>query len=200
MKRLSIIFATVLAVDLVVTAAWWSIARVPEPMGATGDAMAVLWGDELTMGEETERRLALTERLWNQRAAPVIAVIGGSRPAQGRDGAQTMRRHLVECGIPDDAILSGRGSNDTVSNIAELAELARQHGLSRILVIGGPLQGFRIKLLDQNPQVELVPITPPCPECGPIWIWQDVHYELAALLSFVLPHQARSTLLSLFRA
>lgn len=76
---------------------------------------------------ESADRVWTAARLYRAGIAPRIIVSGGGFLAENKGPATTeaeaMRRFLVELGVPDSAIVSEGGSNNTVENIANVRKM-----------------------------------------------------------------------------
>lgn len=191
----------VLALDIFLAATWtgWSNSQVKAPPNNT-QAIAILWGDQTTIGGETRRRMrhALDLRITGFADVPILC-IGGQRESIRANGAATMCRILAEVGVPLDKLIVGSGSNDTVSNLNEVKTLARVHSLDRVAVVADPLQAFRgqnfIAASDQTIFWTAYPVW----KIPPLKLWWRVHTEWLAIISLLLPERLRVFILSLSR-
>ena len=83
-----------------------------------GAAIVALAGNAPVSGRvngETEARIQRAVELFNDGAAPVLVVTGGSGSGDG-SVAEAMRSFAVEAGVPEDAILVEDASRSTLQN------------------------------------------------------------------------------------
>jgi hypothetical protein len=174
------------------------------PRNANGEAIAILWGDDNSFGAETERRVGHAMDLWRAGSPkrPIFCV-GGTRRSQGFSGADEMCRRLAAGGVPLDRLLVGRNSNDTLSNLREIAAFAQANGLSDVTVVANPLQAFRAWALLPNFGLRLSwsPYSWCCPQprVTPARIWRMAHHEWLAIVSLALPGSLQRRVLDALR-
>ena len=79
-------------------------------------------------------------RLFHAGKAPLLVLSGGSNPAvSATSEAQAMRGLLNDLGVPDTALLLEEHSRNTRQNAQFTADLLRQRGVSRILLVTSAL-------------------------------------------------------------
>lgn len=193
-------------VDLVLAAIYVGASVMVASDDSNGQAIAVLWGDANEIGPETERRIAHAIDIWQAGGrAQFIFCVGGSRPARGYFGARVCAEQFASAGVPPDRIWIGPGSNDTASNLLELAEIAKSLAVRRIVLVANSLQAMRGKMLLATP-AGLTFVWSPYdlrmarPPIGSVELWWRAHYEWLALASMLLPLDARRDIIGLFRS
>jgi uncharacterized SAM-binding protein YcdF (DUF218 family) len=188
--------------DLAAAMLWiGAAAMVPAP-APLADAIAVLWGDGDHLGEETEARLSHAIELWHAGRAPLILCIGGTRHRPAFSGEAEMQAWLISAGIPASKVLTGAGSNDTVSNLREIAGLAAPYGLRSALVVTDPLQALRVKILAghvRGPALITAPYRYRISGVRMLALWAHAHVEWLGLVALALPESWRRLLLDYWR-
>ncbi len=93
-------------------------------------------------------RLDKVVSLYNRGIAPVIVTLGGgSDKDSGRTEGGVGRDYLLANGVPFDRIIAETRSIDTEQQVQRLAEIAKQRGFRRIVVVSDGTHLFRIALL-----------------------------------------------------
>ncbi|MDE1152055.1 MAG: YdcF family protein [Micavibrio sp.] len=96
-------------------------------------------------------RLDKAVSLYQHGIAPVIVTLGGG---QDKDSGKTEggvgRDYLLANGIPYDHIVAETESIDTEQQVQLLAEMAREQGWDRVVVVSDGTHLFRIALLCQR--------------------------------------------------
>lgn len=191
--------------DVLATVAYLALSFVAVQSSASSHPLAILWGDENEMGAETERRIAYAIEVWKSgHRSRLVFCIGGARPARGYFGSVVLTERLVAAGVPREQIKKGSGSNDTISNLSELAGVARTHGVRNVLVVTDRLQAMRIAwFLRVSDGLEidwsLYSFQHAAPQFGTLELWRRIHYEWVALLSLLMPDSLRRGLIDRFR-
>lgn len=199
--------AALLVLDVVASAGWLAAAVATERQDRDGEAIAVLWGDEGRLSAEGERRLNQALAVWRSgEPSRLIFCVGGTRAAQAFSGARVLCGRLAEAGIPVDRLRVGPGSNDTISNLSEIGELARSTRVRRVLVVSDPLQSMRIRLFLQNDAAPAELGWAPYgyaaaqPATGVGFLWVRVQHEFAAVGSLLIPGGLRRWLIDRLRS
>jgi uncharacterized SAM-binding protein YcdF (DUF218 family) len=120
------------------------------------DAVVVL-GRELVDDRPTEvfrARLAHGAALWREGWAGEVVVSGGWTGTASRSEAAAGREHLLELGLPADAIWIEEGSRHTLENLFNVREALRHRGLGRILLVSDPLHLARAATLAEGLALE----------------------------------------------
>jgi len=196
----------ILALDLAASAGWLIAAVATAPQDRDGDAIAILWGDSGRLAGEGVRRLGQALALWHSgNPSRLVFCVGGARPSTGFWGARVLCDRLAAAGVPVDRLRVGTGSNDTVSNLREIAELARNAGVRRIVVVSDPLQTLRIRLLlhkaGDAPATSWAPYDyrTALPRPGLVFLWGRAQHEFLAMVSLLLPDGLRRRLIDRLR-
>jgi uncharacterized SAM-binding protein YcdF (DUF218 family) len=141
------------------------------------DAIVVLGGGghlgwarrpDVTPDELPYSRLAAGARLWFAHRAPVIILSGGGD--NGHSEARTMARAIAALGVPAQALLLEQRSTDTRGNALYTAELARRHGIRRVLLVTSAIHMPRAQLLFRRTGLDVVPMPVPEPRVGNSWV------------------------------
>ena len=199
------VFIWIVALDVVLSVGYVGASHVVVRPSNKGQAIAVLWGDEKELDVETERRIEHAVRVWRSgELTQLMFCIGGKRPQRGFFGAQVITERLVAFGVSPAKIRVGSGSNDTVLNLAEIADVARLAGVVQVVVVSDPLQAMRAKLFLPQPDGLVMNWSPyglrsARPSIGLLGLWGRVHYEWMAVTSFILPEHVRRCLIDIFR-
>jgi uncharacterized SAM-binding protein YcdF (DUF218 family) len=140
------------------------------------DAIVVLGGGghlgwarrpDVSADELPYSRLAAGARLWFARRAPVVILSGGGD--NGHSEARTMARAIATLGVPAQALLLEQRSTDTRGNALYTAELARRHGIRRVLLVTSAIHMPRAQLLFRRTGLDVVPMPVPEPRVGNGW-------------------------------
>lgn len=121
--------------------------KYPQPSTVEGDVIVVLGGGATSgtpdldgqgnLSGPAANRLLAAARLYRQTGLPII-FSGGQVFADSGNEADIARRQLIGLGIPGDDILKENRSLSTEQNAVNTAELMREHGFSRpVLVTSG---------------------------------------------------------------
>lgn len=100
----------------------------PDPLPSAADALVVLSGDPYGLREKE------AARLWREGLAPVIIVSGG-QIAWETIAARVMERHLLDLGIPADAIRVEGESSSTAENALLTLPVAEALGARTVVVV-----------------------------------------------------------------
>jgi uncharacterized SAM-binding protein YcdF (DUF218 family) len=105
--------------------------------GFAYDAIVVLGTTVLVTGAPSailERRLRVAADLFARGAAPTVVVSGGRRWGRSIE-ARVMQQRLCELGVDPRAIVAELFSLNTVDNAFFCAQLLRERGLARVLLV-----------------------------------------------------------------
>ncbi len=93
-------------------------------------------------------RVWYAARLFHARKAPVLVLSGGSDPrVSATSEAEAMRMLLSDLGVPAKATLLEERSRNTRENARFTAQLLRERGATRVLLVTSALHMRRAKLL-----------------------------------------------------
>lgn len=142
------------------------------------DAIVVLGGghfnwldrDEIRLEDLDHSRLATGARAWLSGRAPVV-ILSGGRGGNGRSEAARMGAAIARVGVPASAIMLEERSRDTRGNARFTAELARRHGIARVLLVTSSLHMPRASFWFRESGLQVVPV--PSPEPGPGASWRQ---------------------------
>ena len=195
-----------LVADVLATVAYLALSFVAVQSSPSSYPLAILWGDENEIGPETERRIAHSIEIWKGGdRSRFIFCIGGARPIRGYFGSQVLTERLVAAGVPPEQIYKGSGSNDTISNLSELADATRARGIRNVVVVTDRLQALRIAWFLHVPDGleidwSLYSFRQAIPRFGVFELWRRIHYEWVALLSLLVPDSIRRSTIDRFRS
>jgi uncharacterized SAM-binding protein YcdF (DUF218 family) len=196
-----------IGIDLLLVLAWTALSTVTAPVDSGNGALAILWGDDAQMGPESARRLRHVLSLWQRSGSNRLIFCGGGvRPAKGFSGAALLCGWLAEAGVPKEDLAIGRGSNDSVSNLAELATLARSLGTTHVVIVASPMQTLRMRAFLGSTSATTVSFgwapysyADALPSISILDLWLAAHREWLAILSLLLPSNIRREILSRLR-
>ncbi len=95
---------------------------------------------------QLQARLDHAVGLWQYGVAPLVVVTGGKQPLDRFTEAEASAAYLVDQGVPLEAlVLEGEGAT-SYDSLAATAELLRERGLSRVLLVSDPFHSLRIRL------------------------------------------------------
>jgi len=95
-------------------------------------------------------RLDHALELWSQGVAPVVVVTGGNQPGDRFTEAEASANYLIARGVPSDAILRETHGHSSYASLDGVADLLRQQGLFKILVVSDPFHSLRSRLIAQE--------------------------------------------------
>lgn len=196
-----VLLVIILLIDLIAALIWVAVAILAIPDGRNGAAIGILWGDASQLGRETMQRVRHAHALWLAGpASRTVICVGGRRVAANFNGAERACDMLRRMGVPTDRLEIGKGSNDTPSNLRDLAEVAKRRGVPSVTVVAGPIQALRAKAMLDHHGVVLHWSSYPIRKVPPAKLWLMVHHEWLALATMTLPQGLRVRLLYLIRA
>ncbi len=131
--------------DVIVLLGGGSIQKVPDLTGTGTPSM-------LTMG-----RIVTTARLYNRTKLPII-VTGGKWFADDISEAALAARFLVDLGVPESAIIKEDKARDTAENTRFTADICREKGFSRPIVLTSAFHLKRAMILFNRQNLEATPL------------------------------------------
>ncbi|MFM7871669.1 MAG: YdcF family protein [Actinomycetota bacterium] len=96
---------------------------------------------------QLQARLDHALGLWQFGVAPTIIVTGGNRPGDRFTEAESSANYLTERGVPASAILSENTGSTSWQSLRNVAALAAERGLARLVLVSDPFHSLRIKLM-----------------------------------------------------
>jgi len=184
---------TIFVLCLIVAAVWFAslyvrINRVAqEDQAQPADAIAV-FGAAQYVGHPSpvyHARLDHAVSLYKKQLSPVIITLGG--PGDDRSGqteGAVGRDYLLAQGVPFDHIIAETESSDTEQQAELLADIARERGMKRVIVVSDGTHLFRIRALCA--QEGLAVWTSPRPAYGNISKWGQFTRVAHEMLSYTL--------------
>jgi uncharacterized SAM-binding protein YcdF (DUF218 family) len=150
--------------------------RIDEAALPRADAIVVLGGGdyswlhraEVSIDDLDHSRLATGTRAWLAGRAPVIILSGGGG-GKGPSEADTMAKAIARLGVPASALLLEERSHDTRDNARFSAQLARRHGIHRILLVTSALHMPRASYWFRSVGLDVVPVPVPESRIGGSW-------------------------------
>ncbi|MFM9107406.1 MAG: YdcF family protein [Chloroflexota bacterium] len=88
--------------------------------------------------------------LYWQGLAPVIVVTGGRMQGDQYTEAEAAQAYLLEAGVPAQAILLENAGRDSWESMQAVSGIARDYGLSRLLLVSDGFHLFRLKLMARD--------------------------------------------------
>lgn len=89
------------------------------------------------------RRLDAALETLSEHPNALVVVSGGQGSGEDISEAEAMRRYLAERGVSDERIIPEDRSVDTRENIAYSAELLKERGISRVVIVTNDFHQFR---------------------------------------------------------
>ncbi len=90
-------------------------------------------------------RLEHAELLYRQGRAPVVIVLGGSRPGDVSTEAQAGRDYLVAHGVPASAVVAEPIGNTTFESLRAAAAYMRAHDMVTAFLVSDPWHNLRVE-------------------------------------------------------
>lgn len=120
--------------------------------------------------------------LYQRQVAPLVITLGGgSDKDAGNTEGGVGRDYLLANGVPLTDIVAETHSIDTGEQVADLAQIASERGLKKIVVVSDPTHLFRISVLCQRAGLEVY--TSPRPLLGHLEtldLWQRYSHEIVS--------------------
>lgn len=140
-------------------------AYIP-PANPSGDVIVLLGGGSTkgtpdidgtdNLGEGSASRLLAAVRLYHRLHVPILFT-GGKVLADGPSEAETARRALLGLGVPDQDIILESASRTTGENAKYTAELLRERGFSRPILVTSAFHMKRSVLNFENNGFSVTP-------------------------------------------
>jgi uncharacterized SAM-binding protein YcdF (DUF218 family) len=143
--------------------------------------MILVLGRELREDRPTEvfrARLEHGARLLHEGWAPRILVSGGVTGDSRVSEAEAGRKHLLDLGLPESAVLVEGGSRHTLENLFNVRETLRRAGWGRLILVSDPLHLARAATVARGLKLDflLSPATACPPERGSLgWMARAGH-------------------------
>ncbi|HEU0305511.1 MAG TPA: YdcF family protein [Lysobacter sp.] len=143
------------------------------------DAIVVLGGATRYRWLDRERvdpwelrnsRLAAGARAWLSGRAPIV-ILSGGRGGGGESEALRMKSAIQRLGVPSTALVLEEHSLNTRDNAANTADLAREKGIQRILLVTSSVHMPRAAQLFRRTGLTVTPV--PVPENAKRASWPD---------------------------
>lgn len=164
----------------------WQIRSLGQQDQATpSDAIAVFGAAEYAgrPSPVLHARLDHAVDLYRHGIAPVIIPLGGGNERDsGRTEGGVSRDYLLARGIPMANIIAETRSSDTEEQVHRLAEIARDHHFSHVVVVSDATHVFRIRELCREAGLEVY--TSPRPVVGHLGGVELVQRYLHEILSY----------------
>ena len=95
-------------------------------------------------------RLETALDAYERGLAPVVIVTGGNQAGDAFTEAGTGRDYLVDQGVPSEAILVDDRSTNSEQNLRNAAALARERGITSVLIVSDGFHLFRSKMIARD--------------------------------------------------
>ena len=138
----------------------------PQPADPEGDIIIMLGGgataDTPSLGEKGDltsaagNRLLMTAQLYNLLKLPVLVSGSAVFPGSGCE-AELAKRDLIRLGVPEEKIYTDTESLNTRQNAVYSAELMREHGFNRPILVTSAFHMPRSVLNFEKEGVQVVP-------------------------------------------
>ncbi len=99
---------------------------------------------------QLQARLDHVLELWNQRMAPLVIVTGGNQPGDRFTEAESSTNYLVEQGVPVAVIIAEDTGHSSWESLQNVAALARERGITRIVLVSDPYHTLRVRLMAEE--------------------------------------------------
>lgn len=96
---------------------------------------------------ESRTRLRLAMDYCSAGFCRDLLIVGGSRRRLDISGAESLAAIALQNGHPKERIAVGKTSYDSVTNLGEVRELAKERGWTRLLLVSSPLHVVRLAWL-----------------------------------------------------
>ena len=138
----------------------------PQPASPEGDIIIMLGGgataDTPSLGEKGDltsaagNRLLMTAQLYNLLKLPVLVSGSAVFPGSGCE-AELAKRDLIRLGVPEEKIYTDTESLNTRQNAVYSAELMREHGFTKPILVTSAFHMPRSVLNFEKEGVQVVP-------------------------------------------
>lgn len=95
-------------------------------------------------------RLDHAVTLWESGGVGAVIVTGGGRPGDRFTEAEASRRHLVEAGVPESAILAEDRGATTWESMVGVASLIAESEIDDVIVVTDPHHALRSRLIAEE--------------------------------------------------
>jgi uncharacterized SAM-binding protein YcdF (DUF218 family) len=152
---LAALLAAVLLVVSTALAIWWTAREDSRPRS---DAIVVL-GSAQYNGRPSSifaARLEHARKLFAQGVAPLVVTVGGNRAGDNFTEAEAGRDYLAQEGVPSSALLAVPHGVDTLESMRDVAEVFRQHGWTKAVLVTDPWHVMRAERMADDSGIEAV--------------------------------------------
>lgn len=128
----------------------WAVGRSDQARPV--DAIVVLGAAQYDgrPSQQLQARLDHAVLLWNQGLAPLVVVTGGNQPGDRFTEASASTAYLERHGVNADAILEESRGHSSWESLVAVADLLKQRGARRVLLVSDPFHSLRIRLVAQE--------------------------------------------------
>lgn len=142
---------------------------VDETQLPRADAIVVLGGatryrwlnrERVDPWELRNSRLAAGARAWLSGRAPIV-ILSGGRGGAGDSEALRMKSAIQRLGVPATALVLEEHSRNTQDNAANTADLARERGIQRVLLVTSSVHMPRAVRLFRRTGLAVTPVSVP---------------------------------------
>jgi uncharacterized SAM-binding protein YcdF (DUF218 family) len=95
-------------------------------------------------------RLDHAAELWAAGLARVMVVTGGNQPGDRFTEAEASANYLIDRGVPAESILRESVGHSSYASLDGVADILRQRGLFRVLLVSDPFHCLRSRLIAQE--------------------------------------------------
>jgi uncharacterized SAM-binding protein YcdF (DUF218 family) len=95
-------------------------------------------------------RLEHAQLLFEQRRAPIVLVLGGSRPGDVTTEAEAGRDYLVSRGLPSSSIVAEPVGNTTLQSLRAAAAYMDAHRMRTAFLVSDPWHNLRIERIGSD--------------------------------------------------
>lgn len=99
---------------------------------------------------QLQARLDHVVGLWNEGLAPLVVVTGGNQPGDRFTEASASAMYLTERGVDPAAVLQEDQGRSSWESLQGAAEILRDRGAERVLLVSDPYHSLRIRLMAED--------------------------------------------------
>lgn len=147
LKKIAISIAGITVIALfAVLWLFFNILRIGAlDLAQKADAIAVL-GAAAYNGEPSpvlKARLNHAAELYKKSLAPFIITTGGTYSGEKFSEGEVGKKYLIKLRIPEENIITETTSQTTAQNINRIAEIARERGFKKVILVSDPFHMYR---------------------------------------------------------